>query len=38
VKISIVDTGRSLLNDSMFWLTVVICALVIIGWANRRRL
>jgi len=25
-----------LLNDSMLWLTVVICILVIVGWANRR--
>ena len=25
-------------NDSMVWLTVVIAILVIIGWANRRRL
>ena len=27
-----------LLNDATFWLTVVIAILVIIGWANRRRL
>jgi len=25
-------------NDSMLWMTVVIAILVIIGWANRRRL
>jgi len=27
-----------LLNDATFWLTVVIAILVIIGWADRRRL